>query len=256
VRRTRHVQGLASHLRSTLTSVESRAGFLHRRDHSPEVLLGQGVASDLEGDEKFPRGFGSETFLASCSRQCAPSLCQERTDLKHVQPRGFGVLGGDGCRVLCAVGRGTDCISKSNSSSRFTQPLRPSAALFVRSRRLPWSELLERVFGVDALRCKSGRPMRVLAAITDPAIASRILACMDLATRAPPLAPARNPDPAADPWPEDPTAADFDQTPADDWGPSPDPGTRAASQEDPSIARRFPHAQLRPRSSPRVFVAR
>jgi hypothetical protein len=89
----------------------------------------------------------------------------------------------------------------------------------IHSRRLPWSELLKRVFGVDALLCKCGRPMHVLAAITDPAIASRILACIDLPTRAPPLAPARNPDPAADPWPEDPTAADFDQTPADDWGP-------------------------------------
>jgi len=60
--------------------------------------------------------------------------------------------------------------------------------------------------------------MRVLAVIIDPAIASRILACMDLPTRAPPRSPARNPDPAADPCSEDPTTADFDQTPPDDWG--------------------------------------
>jgi len=58
-------------------------------------------------------------------------------------------------------------------------------------RRTPWAELLQRVFELDALRCPDcGQRMRVLAAITDPEVARRILGCLDLPARAPPLAPA------------------------------------------------------------------
>ena len=60
--------------------------------------------------------------------------------------------------------------------------------------------------------------MRVLAAVTEPTVAQRILMCMELPPRAPPLVPASSPDPAADFWLEEPAAADFDQTPPDDWG--------------------------------------
>jgi len=56
--------------------------------------------------------------------------------------------------------------------------------------------------------------MRVVAAITEPTVARRILACMGLPPRAPPLTPATLPDAA--PWFEEP-AADFDQTPPEDW---------------------------------------
>ncbi len=59
--------------------------------------------------------------------------------------------------------------------------------------------------------------MRVLAAITEPAIAKSILDCMGLPPRAPPLQPARAPDSAADPWLEEAVAADFDQTPPENW---------------------------------------
>ena len=88
-----------------------------------------------------------------------------------------------------------------------------------RGSRLPWSDLLQRIFGVDALRCPCGRRMRVLAAITDPAVAQRILVCMGLPPRAPPVVPASSPDPVVDSWLEGPAAADFDQTRPDDWGP-------------------------------------
>jgi hypothetical protein len=60
----------------------------------------------------------------------------------------------------------------------------------LRPRRLPWAELLQRVFAVDALRCpRCGARMRLLAAIEDPGIACRILECLDLPVRAPPLSP-------------------------------------------------------------------
>jgi len=86
----------------------------------------------------------------------------------------------------------------------------------VRPRRLPWADLLQRIFGVEALRCECGHSMRVLAAITEPTVAKRILDCMGLPPRAPPLTPARASASVAEPWLEEP-AADFDQTPPDDW---------------------------------------
>jgi hypothetical protein len=55
-------------------------------------------------------------------------------------------------------------------------------------RRMAWADLLQRVFEVDALRCPDcGDRMRVLSAITDPAVAARILECVGMPSRAPPL---------------------------------------------------------------------
>lgn len=60
------------------------------------------------------------------------------------------------------------------------------------THRLPWAELLQRVFELDALRCpRCGGRMRVLAAITDAETARRILKCLSLPARAPPLRPHR-----------------------------------------------------------------
>jgi hypothetical protein len=60
-------------------------------------------------------------------------------------------------------------------------------------RRIPWAELLQRVFEVDALCCpKCGARMRVLSAITDSTVATRILRCLALPPRAPPLASSRD----------------------------------------------------------------
>ena len=56
--------------------------------------------------------------------------------------------------------------------------------------------------------------MRILAAINEPAVARRILECLGLPARAPPLAPA--PPPAFDVYgnfPEPPDFDSFDQTP-------------------------------------------
>jgi hypothetical protein len=60
----------------------------------------------------------------------------------------------------------------------------------IRSRHR-WAELLQRVFGVEALRCpRCGSTMRVIAAIEDPGVARKILECLNLPARAPPLEPA------------------------------------------------------------------
>jgi hypothetical protein len=54
-----------------------------------------------------------------------------------------------------------------------------------------WAGLLKRVFEIDALRCpRCGSTLRLIAAIEDPVVARRILECMKLPARAPPLEPA------------------------------------------------------------------
>jgi hypothetical protein len=59
--------------------------------------------------------------------------------------------------------------------------------------------------------------MRVIAAITEPTVAKRILECMGLPPRAPPLKPARVVGFASGPWLGEIEAAGFDQSPPDDW---------------------------------------
>ena len=96
-------------------------------------------------------------------------------------------------------------------------PSQSCSAPSTRRRRLPWADLLQRIFGIEALRCSCGESMRVIAAITDPAVAQRILACMGLPPRAPPLRPASVQGSAATARFEEP-AEDFDQRPPDEWG--------------------------------------
>ncbi len=81
-------------------------------------------------------------------------------------------------------------------------------------RRYRWAQLLQRVFDIDALRCpRCGSTLRLIAAIEDPAVARRILDCLNLPARSPPVEPA--------PWatiPANPVAPDrgadweFDQS--------------------------------------------
>jgi hypothetical protein len=62
----------------------------------------------------------------------------------------------------------------------------------LRERRLTWSELLQRVFREDVLRCKKcGGRAEIISAITQPKVVEAILICLGHTTRAPPIAPAR-----------------------------------------------------------------
>ena len=87
---------------------------------------------------------------------------------------------------------------------------RVSGTAPLRDRRLSWSQLLRRVFSVDALQCdRCGGRMRILAAIDQPEVIRDILDCLGLSSRAPPLTPARSPEPTdlelgfGEPWPGD-----------------------------------------------------
>ena len=59
--------------------------------------------------------------------------------------------------------------------------------------------------------------MRLIAAITDPMIARRILQCLGLPPRAPPLAQPPSPERTAGSWFTEPEVFDFDQTPPVEW---------------------------------------
>jgi hypothetical protein len=59
------------------------------------------------------------------------------------------------------------------------------------SRWIPWRDLVKRVFGVDPLVCpQCGGQMRVHAVVRGPGSVSRVLRCLGLAARAPPIRPA------------------------------------------------------------------
>jgi hypothetical protein len=60
-----------------------------------------------------------------------------------------------------------------------------------RRRNYPWAQLMERVFEFDVLACpRCGAKMRILAGIDAPDAIRKILTCLGLPTRAPPVAPA------------------------------------------------------------------
>jgi hypothetical protein len=60
-----------------------------------------------------------------------------------------------------------------------------------RPRNYSWAQLLRRVFEVDVLKCpRCGGRMRILATINSPEAIHKILDCLDLPTRPPPIATA------------------------------------------------------------------
>lgn len=64
--------------------------------------------------------------------------------------------------------------------------------LELKKKNIPWARLLARVFGIDVETCsKCGGRMKIIAAIEDPKVIRKILEQMGLATKPPPLYPAR-----------------------------------------------------------------
>ena len=69
-----------------------------------------------------------------------------------------------------------------------------------RSSRLPWAELLRRVFPDDVLSCPCGGRRSIVAVVADPAIARTLLAALGLAHEPAAFAPARAPPQAEIVW--------------------------------------------------------
>ena len=68
-------------------------------------------------------------------------------------------------------------------------------------RNYSWAELMKRVWVLDVLECSrcSGR-MRILAAIHFPGVTQKILDCLGLPSRAPPVAPVASTDATQPDW--------------------------------------------------------
>jgi hypothetical protein len=71
--------------------------------------------------------------------------------------------------------------------SATTAPLRPRAG------RLPWAQLLRRVFADDVLQCACGGRRSIIAVVTDPSVARTLLVALDLPHEPSAFAPARDP---------------------------------------------------------------
>jgi hypothetical protein len=126
-----------------------------------------------------------------CSGDSRPALCGRAVNRKASE-----TFGADTPLNLTEVKpSGPD---ESRSDSRQTdvhEPWSEPDQRLVRTtsgtRRMRWAALLRRVFEIDALRCtRCGSTMRLVAAIEDPETARRILECLELPARAPPLADA------------------------------------------------------------------
>jgi len=72
-----------------------------------------------------------------------------------------------------------------------------------RTHRVPWADLLKKVFSLDVLACPecAGR-LRLIAFIAEPAVATTILVHLGLDSTGPPLAPARRGLDPVDPAPD------------------------------------------------------
>ena len=104
--------------------------------------------------------------------------------------------GSDGAKLEAIRIGGMLVTAERRARARLRVPHRGSRRRS-RRQRLPWADLLRRVFGIDVLVCpKCAGPRRVLAAIHDPAAIARLLAALGLTAagadpsecRAPPAA--------------------------------------------------------------------
>ena len=88
-----------------------------------------------------------------------------------------------------------DSPTHSGCQPRVESPKTDSAKTNAKRGRQPrnysWAQLMMRVFELDVLSCsRCGGRMRILCAINSPTAIQKILACLGLPTRAPPIAPA------------------------------------------------------------------
>ena len=123
----------------------------------------------------------------------------------------------DADEASCTKISGDDELERDRRSELSAQT--ESAQPRQRPRRNTWSELLQRVFEIDVLCCPNcGGRMRILAAITDPAVAQNILKCLRLPARAPPISAAvASGQSAFGQIDESPESFDFDQSQPQNW---------------------------------------
>ena len=78
----------------------------------------------------------------------------------------------------------------------------PAAPIALRARRLPWADLLRRVFAEDVLACPCGGRRGVTAFVTDERLARSLLTALGQPADPAAFAPARDPPQAELAWDE------------------------------------------------------
>jgi hypothetical protein len=89
-------------------------------------------------------------------------------------------------RALVPAAEADDAIDPSCGSA-------PPGSGSSRARRLPWADLLRRVFADDVLRCPCGGRRSVVALVANPTIARTLLVTLGLPAEPATFAPARDP---------------------------------------------------------------
>ncbi len=95
----------------------------------------------------------------------------------------------------------TPADASASSSAPALPPRRRRLDRSARTYRVPWADLLRKVFAVDVLACPCGGRLQLIAFITEATVAKRILDHLGLDSRGPPLARAQAPPDALDPAP-------------------------------------------------------
>jgi hypothetical protein len=101
-------------------------------------------------------------------------------------------------RVLVPVAEGVVCRAGASATTTSEREAAPAS----RSHRLPWADLLRRVFADDVLQCPCGGRRSVIALITEPTLARTLLTALDLPSEPVTFAPARSPPQAELAWDE------------------------------------------------------
>jgi len=87
--------------------------------------------------------------------------------------------------------------SLENPALCATKEITPPASAPRHPRNYAWAELMRRVWEFDVLACECGGTLRILSAIHPPETTRKILECLGLPSRPPPIAPAI-PEPTVD----------------------------------------------------------
>ena len=89
----------------------------------------------------------------------------------------------------------------SLASHRFAAPATARATRPLGRQNYSWAQLMRRVFAIDVLECpRCGGRLRILATIQSPDAIRKILDCLGLPSRAPPIRPAMPRDQAELEW--------------------------------------------------------
>jgi hypothetical protein len=93
------------------------------------------------------------------------------------------------------------CATESLPAGAPAEPPRMKSPDARHERNYTWSELMKRVWALDVLECpRCLSRMRILTAIHPPDTTRKILECLGLPSRAPPVAPAASKHPAPPEW--------------------------------------------------------